>query len=161
MSDESTNDAATLRELLLQQKRKIAIAESLTGGNLQALLTSVSGASDVFEGGTTAYNLTQKTAILGVDRDHAASVNCVSEQVAKEMALGVAEQFQVDTSAATTGYAEPWPDAHIDTPFAFFAISIDREISTGRIECPGLNRQQVQHAVAHAVVKKLIERLSA
>src|SRR5688572_13935952 len=86
---------------------KLAVAESLTGGHVQALVSSVSGISKVFAGGVTAYNEHQKVRHLKVDQTHAAENNCVSERVAREMALGVCRLFDVEIGLATTGYAEP------------------------------------------------------
>ena len=67
----------------------LAVAESMTGGRLQALVTAESGASAFFLGGITAYTLVQKTRHLGVDAVQAAAVDGVSAEVARAMARGV------------------------------------------------------------------------
>jgi len=108
-------------DILTRDNKTIAVAESLTAGNLQAMIASITGASDFFQGGVTVYSLQQKVAHLGVNKAHAASVNCVSQQVAEEMARGVATLFQTDIGMATTGYAEP--DKNIPEPFAYYAIA--------------------------------------
>ena len=99
---------------------RICVAESLTSGLLQSRIASVSGASDYFVGGITAYNIDQKVGLLGVDRAHATEVNCVSERVAIEMANGAIKMFGADIAVATTGYAEP--NDQVEIPFACFAI---------------------------------------
>lgn len=88
----------------------LSVAESASGGHLAALLTSVSGSSTYFRGGVVAYCLDAKVDVLGVDGTHAASVNCVSAQVAKEMATGVRKLFGTDVGVSITGYAEPDED---------------------------------------------------
>ena len=58
-------DAVELRRRMLVHDKTLAVAESLTCGHLQALVGSVSGASDFFCGGVTAYNIDQKVRHLG------------------------------------------------------------------------------------------------
>ena len=73
------NAAAELKPLLLASpKLTLAAAESLTCGRVQAAIGSVSGASEYFLGGITAYSLDQKVRHLGVERAAAARVNSVS-----------------------------------------------------------------------------------
>ena len=84
---------------------QLAVAESITGGRIQSLVTAVSGASDVFVGGVTTYTIDQKVAHLGVEREVAIECDAVSEQVAHEMALGVCAMFGCACGVATTGYA--------------------------------------------------------
>ena len=102
--------ALALRARLLGPPgRTLAVAESLTGGRLQALITGVSGASGYFLGGVTAYTIPQKARLLGVDAAHAAEVDAFSARVAAEMACGACRLFGADVGVATTGYAEPAP----------------------------------------------------
>jgi nicotinamide-nucleotide amidase len=98
----------------------VCTAESVTAGHLQALIAAASGASLYFQGGVTAYNIEKKVRLLRVDRMHAASVNCVSAQVASEMARGACSLFGAPIGIATTGYAESSND--IPSPFAHLAI---------------------------------------
>ena len=106
----------------------VAVAESLTGGNLQAALSSVSGASECFRGGVTAYNIDQKVNILAVDRKVAAACNCVSKDVAAQMTWGAHSLFNADVVVATTGYAEPYSgDGDIAEPFAHIVVFYPRD----------------------------------
>jgi PncC family amidohydrolase len=89
---------------------QIAVAESITGGKLADLFVSVPGASACFKGALSPYDLDGKVRILEVDREHAASVNCVSPTVARQMAEGVARQLRADVGVATTGFAESVDD---------------------------------------------------
>lgn len=96
---------------------QIAVAESITGGKLADLFVSVPGASAYFKGAVSPYNLDGKVDLLGVEREHAALVNCVSATVARQMAEGVANLLGANVGIATTGYAECVddikPHAHI------------------------------------------------
>lgn len=152
---------AELKALLLRPPRRtLAAAESLTCGRVQALIGAVSGASEYFLGGVTAYSLDQKAKLLGVDRRHARAVNCVSARVADEMACGACKLFGADLAVATTGYAEPSPTAGVATPFAWWAIAARGRgkivaVRHGRVECPGEPRTEVQRIVAEAVLAEL------
>ena len=62
-------DMDDLKDIMLRGPRlTLAVAESLTGGRVQARITAISGASEFFLGGMTAYSLDQKVRHLGVSR---------------------------------------------------------------------------------------------
>ena len=140
------------------------MAESLTAGHLQARVAAVSGASEFFLGGVTAYSLAQKVKLLGVDRTAAKRVNCVSAEVAEQMARGVCEMFGADFGVATTGYAEPSAADGVAAPFAWWAVAHRRRggkfiARHGRVECPGAGRIETQAIVAAAALAELVEFL--
>jgi nicotinamide-nucleotide amidase len=156
--------AADLKQLLLRRPAlTLAAAESLTGGHIQARITAVSGASEYFLGGVTAYSLEQKVRLLGVNRVHAKAVACVSQRVAVEMAAGAVKLFGADLAVATTGYAEPAPKQKVRTPHAWWAICHQRRgaavVLSGFIEVPGADRVTVQERVAEAVLVELVNYL--
>lgn len=139
-------------------KRTLAVAESLTCGRVQAAIGAISGASDFFLGGITAYSIEQKVRHLGVDRGPAQTCDAVSAAVAAEMALGVCRLFGSDFGVATTGYAEPAPARGVAHPLAYWAIAYaGRIVREGRIERPGLARVAMQDAVAAEVLAALVE----
>lgn len=142
----------------------LATAESLTGGRIQSALTAVSGASGYFLGGITAYTLDQKVKLLGVDRNAAKKCDCVSAEVAAQMARGAAVLFGADIAVSTTGFAEPAPAQKIDAPFAYWAVAHRTtahrwKFIAGRIVCPGMTRVQTQDAVASAALAELVAYL--
>ena len=150
-----------LKSLMLREPRlTLAVAESLTCGRLQARIGAISGASEFFLGGMTAYSLEQKVRHLGVDRAGAQAVNCVSATVAEQMARGVCALFGSDVGVATTGYAEPSAQWNVDEPFGWWALA--RRLPTGsyetlrgRVECAGLSRVDAQERVAAAALEAL------
>jgi nicotinamide-nucleotide amidase len=152
---------AELKELLLRKPTlTLAAAESLTGGHVQARLTSVSGASGYFLGGLTAYTLDQKVRRLGVNRAHAKRVKCVSQRVAVEMAEGACALFGADVAVATTGYAEPSAADRIKAPMAWWAVCHrwrggKSAVISGMIEMPGAKRVEAQERVAAEVLAAL------
>ena len=158
-------DPASLKRLILRRPAlTLAVAESLTAGHLQAQVASVSGASEYFLGGVTAYSLDEKVKLLGVNRAHAKSVDCVSQRVAVEMAAGAANLFNADIAVATTGYAEPAPKLKVKVPHAYWAICHRHkggavEILSGFLEVAGADRLAVQASVADAVLGELVKYL--
>jgi nicotinamide-nucleotide amidase len=152
------------RLMLARPALTLAVAESLTAGHVQAQVASVSGASDFFLGGVTAYSLDQKVALLGVNRAHARKVACVSQRVAVEMAFGVTQLFGSEVGVATTGYAEPSRAAGIKAPMAWWAIchrlkSGKLALHSGTVEVPGASRTEAQARIAADVLGMLVAYL--
>jgi nicotinamide-nucleotide amidase len=87
--------------------RKLALAESCSGGLMAARITAVPGASDYMVGGIVAYSDESKTQLLGVDRDLIAAHGAVSPQVAAAMSEGALRRFEADVAVAITGIAGP------------------------------------------------------
>jgi nicotinamide-nucleotide amidase len=157
--------AAELKALILRKPAlTLAAAESLTCGRVQAAIGAVSGASNYFFGGITAYSLDQKVQHLGVDRAVAKKVNSVSADVAEQMARGVCDLFGSDLGVATTGYAEASSGDGVAEPFAWWALAHRRgktfvALRRGRVECPDAKRTEVQTIVAETVLAELVEYL--
>ncbi len=93
--------------LLDAQKKKIATAESVTGGSLASLIVSVPGASNVLTEGFVTYHNDAKIQRLGVDAGSLERYGAVSVQVCIEMASGVRRVSGTDFGLATTGIAGP------------------------------------------------------
>ena len=154
-----------LKALMMRRPRlTLAVAESLTCGQVQASIGAISGASEFFLGGITAYTLEQKVRHLGVERAAARGVNSVSAEVARQMASGVCALFGSDLGVATTGYAEPSPQQGVVDPFAWWALVQRRRgrivaLRSGRVECPGESRAVTQAMVTTVVLAELIEYL--
>jgi nicotinamide-nucleotide amidase len=154
-----------LKQLLLRPPRlALAVAESVTCGRLQARIGAISGASEFFLGGLTAYATSQKVRHLGVDRAHAEQVNAVSAEVAEQMARGACAFFGSDLALATTGYAEPAPNRNVRQPQGYWAFAHRRADNTwvlrhGRVEQRGATRVEMQEAVADAALTALVEYL--
>ena len=85
----------------------LSMAESCTGGYISHLFTQHSGSSKVFQGGAVTYSNALKQAVLGVKEETLATFGAVSEETAKEMALGAVANFKTDYAVAVTGIAGP------------------------------------------------------
>jgi nicotinamide-nucleotide amidase len=85
----------------------VACAESCTGGLVSSALTSVPGASEVFERGFVTYSNDAKTEQLGVGKDIIAKHGAVSRKVAIDMAEGALRRSRADVAVSVTGVAGP------------------------------------------------------
>ena len=93
--------------LLRQQKRTLAVAESCTGGLLSDVITNVPGCSDYFERSIISYSNESKIALLNVKKETIEEFGAVSEEVACQMAEGVRINAGTDVGLSTTGIAGP------------------------------------------------------
>ncbi|HEY0273054.1 MAG TPA: nicotinamide-nucleotide amidohydrolase family protein, partial [Chitinophaga sp.] len=114
----------SLKYFCFANKLTVAVAESVTGGYLQYLLSAEENASQFFQGGITAFNIGQKAKHLLVEPVHAQQCNCVSQQVADQMALNVCTLFNCGLGIAVTGYAAPVPELGITEMFAYYAVAL-------------------------------------
>ncbi len=95
---------------LKKQNKTLALAESCTGGWVSKLITDVSGASAVYQGGVCSYSNEVKMKILGVNETTLESFGAVSEQVAIQMAEGVRNALNSHVGIGITGIAGPLSD---------------------------------------------------
>jgi len=104
-------DEETLAEVvgvkLREQGKRLAVAESCTGGLIAKLLTDVPGSSDYFTYGWVTYSNEAKIRQLGVDRALIEKHGAVSEEVARAMAKGARDRADTDFAIGVTGIAGP------------------------------------------------------
>ena len=112
---------------LTKQKKRIATAESCTGGLVSGALTSVSGASGVFDCGVCTYASHIKHKILGVREETLSTYGAVSDRTAAEMARGVRLLAGADIGISTTGIAGPLGGT-IYKPVGLVYIGISTEL---------------------------------
>jgi nicotinamide-nucleotide amidase len=110
---------------LTETRKKLATAESCTGGYLAHKITNVPGASAVFVEGFVTYSDEAKIRELGVLAEQLAAHGAVSDPVARAMAEGAMHVAGADFALATTGVAGPGggtPDKPVGTVFIALAI---------------------------------------
>ena len=103
-------------ELLRQRGETLAVAESMTGGVIQARLTGVPGSSDVFQGGAVVYSAAAKSVLADVDPGLLQVHGTVSEAATRALAEGIARKLGTTWSLATTGNAGPTEDPQGPAP---------------------------------------------
>jgi len=87
--------------------RRVAVAESCTGGLVSAALTEIAGSSQIFEAGYVTYSNAAKMAELNVCVDVVETFGAVSVATAWAMAQGALEASGADVAVAITGIAGP------------------------------------------------------
>ena len=111
--EDCTRVATSLLRAAAELGVTLAIAESLTGGQVSSSLVEVPGASRVLVGAVVAYATRIKAQVLGVDAAHLERTGPVDRDVALQMAHGVRRLLGADLGLATTGVAGPGPaDGH-------------------------------------------------
>lgn len=93
--------------LLVEKGLTLSCAESCTGGQFAARMTSVPGASAYFDRGIVAYSNQAKIEELGVSPDTLAQFGAVSAQTAREMAVGLRLRTESDLCVSVTGISGP------------------------------------------------------
>jgi len=101
------SDLASILERYRSAGRRIATAESCTGGMVTARLTEIAGSSDVVERGFVVYSNEAKVELLGVSADLLSHYGAVSAQVARAMAEGALARSRADVAISITGIAGP------------------------------------------------------
>ncbi len=94
-------------QFLLRHKKKLAVAESCTGGLVAKRITDVPGSSDYFERGVVTYANEAKHQLLGVPLKLFKTVGAVSPEVVERMAKGMRKLAKVDIGIGVTGIAGP------------------------------------------------------
>lgn len=87
--------------------RRVAIAESCTGGLVSAAITEIAGSSEMFEAGYVTYSNAAKISQLKVSEDVVDTFGAVSVATAWAMARGALLASDADVAVAITGIAGP------------------------------------------------------
>jgi len=97
----------SLIKKLIRKKLKISTAESCTGGMLANKITSVSGASKVFNLGLITYSNQAKIKILKINKNIIKKYGSVSHECCEAMVLNLSKISQASINIAITGIAGP------------------------------------------------------
>lgn len=154
----------TKPEQLLEIARRhgvlIATAESCTAGMISAAITDVAGSSDIFDRGFVTYSNDAKIRMLGVSSKTIKEFGAVSEETAKEMALGVLANSNANLAVSVTGIAGPGgsdfkPEGRVCFGVAFKGAQIRTEtVEFGAIGRGNVRQKSVDHALSlliHAI----------
>ena len=137
--------------------RTLVTAESITGGGIGALLTSVPGASAVYKGGIISYCDEVKASALGVDPELLRSVGAVSAPVAESMARGAREVLRADVAVSVTGLAGPDGDSYGNPVGTVFIGYSDASRTLAREQRFSGTRQQIRESTLRAALTLILE----
>ncbi len=143
--------ASAVVKKLGKKKATLSVAESITGGGLAAAITEVAGSSKVFLGGVIAYADDVKIDQLKVDAKSLKKFTAVSEEVAKEMAIGARKKFNTDYAIATTGVAGPGKAYGQRAGTVWVAIASKKEVFAIALSLSG-SRDLIRHATIESAL---------
>lgn len=135
-----------LVSLLKEYNMTVTTAESCTGGKVASRITSVAGASSVFERAYVTYCDKAKHEELGVKKATLDKYSAVSEQTVKEMAEGARKKSGADIALAVTGYAGPSGGTETDpVGTVYIAVAVEGETIIKKLNLNGHTRDYVIH----------------
>lgn len=158
-----SEDGATVDEQVaaLLSGRRIATAESCTGGLLAARLTDRPGSSEYLAGGVVAYANEAKAELLNVDPVLIAEHGAVSEPVAEAMAAGALHHFGADVAVGITGIAGPGGgSAEKPVGTVCFSVRAEGVTLTRTLRLPG-DRSDIRERSTTVAMHLLRRALSA
>ena len=109
---------------LLRRGETLAVAESMSGGNLAARLTTIAGVSEVFLGGATVYSARAKAVLAGLDPAFIAAHGTVSEPVTLALAVAIRQRLGTTWGLAVTGNAGPTEDKDGPAPVGTCLVAV-------------------------------------
>ena len=160
MTQTLKNKAKTVVQALNQKGLTVATAESCTGGLLSTLITSVSGASNVFGLGICSYSATAKSSVLKVCDETLEKFGTVSEQTAKEMAENVRILANADIGVSITGVAGPSQTENKPVGLVFIALSHQKSTKVKKLNVENHGRDFIRNYAAAVVFDLIINYLS-
>ena len=153
--------AKQLADLLEEKHLTVTTAESCTGGLVSSRLVDVPGISQSLLQGLVTYSNEAKMRLLGVKEETLLAHGAVSEETAREMALGGAAACGADLCLATTGIAGPGggtPQKPVG--LVYMACALKGEVTVERWQFSG-DRRQVREQAAQKVLELAIRLLRA
>ena len=138
----------------------LVLAESCTGGLASAAITEIPGSSAWFDRGFVTYSNAAKIEMLGVSAETLEKFGAVSEETAREMALGAIKHSKAQVAISITGIAGPsggTPEKPVGT--VCFAWKFDDNIVSTTKKISG-NRQQIRHLSAETALREMLKLLN-
>ena len=141
---------------LIEKNWTISCAESCTGGKLTGAIVDVADASKVLEASIVTYSNEAKQEYLQVQEATLAQYGAVSEETAREMAIGIAKANHAQVGVAVTGTAGPGGGTE-EKPIGTvcFGFYVDGRLETSRKEFGDLGRNVVRAASVEYALQKL------
>ena len=147
-------------DILKEKGWHIAFAESCTGGLAVARLVGVPDASWVLDASVVTYANEAKISYLGVSPETIKAYGVVSEQVALEMATGVAKNNNAEVGVGISGIAGPGGGTDAKpVGTVCFGFYVNGEVYAYTEYFGDLGRNKVREASVDFVYEKLVHYL--
>tara|TARA_Y100001958_G_C20829094_1_gene280668 strand:- start:48 stop:509 length:462 start_codon:yes stop_codon:yes gene_type:complete len=147
----------TLIKLLTKKKLKISFAESCTGGLLSSIITSVSGASKVFNLGLVTYSNQAKTRVLKVNKNIIKKYGAVSHECCSAMVKNLSRISKANINISITGIAGPKGGTK-EKPVGLVYIGVKKgnKIQVNKFIFKGKNRSSIQKATVRKALNLIL-----
>lgn len=143
------NMALAMGDFLRERGITVAVAESLTGGEMSSALSGCGGSSDFFKGGFVTYATESKRDVAGVKEATLQGPGAVSEDTARQMAEAAAYRFEADLGLAATGVAGPAEQEGKPVGLVYVAAAFGGRTEVRRIHAYG-DRENIRGASVSA-----------
>ena len=144
----------SLIKILTKKKLKISLAESCTGGLLASSITSISGASKVFNLGLITYSNQAKIKILKVNKNIIKKYGAVSHECCSAMVKNLSKISKANINISITGIAGPKGGTR-QKPVGLVYIGVKKGNKTQINKC--LFKSKKRSSIQKATVKKALE----
>lgn len=144
--EDLSDQCEQIAELAVRHGLRIATAESLTAGNLAAMLGKASSSGDWYRGGIVAYHPDVKHSLLEVPDGPV-----VCEDAAVAMAKSTAKLLGADLVIALTGEAGPEPQEQVPPGTVWAAVSDRGEVTTERKQFDGEPPQVLAQTLSFSI----------
>lgn len=155
IDEEGTQNALNIiRDYCLKHNYRIAVAESVTAGMLQLMLSTCQNAGMFFGGGITAYSCFQKMKQLAIIDENCVALDGVSKPLAEKMALQICRRFNSDLSLSLTGFASRLPEKGIIDLYAYGSFCLKGKIVfTEKFTTNKSSQLEGQHEYASSMIR--------
>ena len=143
----------SLIRLLTQKKLKISFVESCTGGLLASTITSISGASKVFDLGLVTYSNQAKIKVLRVNKNIIKKFGAVSYECCFAMVNNLSRISKANINVSITGIAGPKGGTK-QKPVGLVYIGVKKGNKTQINKC--LFKSKKRSSIQKATVKKAL-----
>jgi len=143
---------------LIQKKLKISFAESCTGGMLASSITSVSGASKVFNIGLITYSNLAKIKLLKINKNIINKYGAVSAECCEAMVKNLAKISKAQINVSVTGIAGPNGGTKTK-PVGLVYIGVKK--GNKLLITKNIFKQKNRNAIQKATVKRVLDIVSS
>jgi len=140
--------------VLKRKKLKLAVAESCTGGLLASSITSINGASKIFNLGLVTYSNQAKIKILKVNKNIIKKYGAVSHQCCLAMVNNLSKISKANINVSITGIAGPRGGTK-QKPVGLVYIGVKKGKKIQIIKC--LFKNKKRSSIQKATVKKTLD----
>lgn len=153
---ENESLSMSLKELFSTYHKVYVTAESLTAGLISSYIVNTPGSSAWFDRGFVTYSNEAKAELLGVSTETLKTKGAVSEDTARQMAVGALKNSHADISVAVTGIAGPDGGSEQKPVGTVWIAAADKDNCYAKCYLFLGNREDVRNQTVNEALKGLI-----